>query len=72
MGYTPSIQGKAGIVTATLYRIRATVYLWLNADPDNRIEIITTSVLTSDDFMAQSDIDMEMGPRLLLTPQLQG
>ena len=68
MSYTPSIQGKAGIVTATLYRVRATVYLWLNADPDNRI----TSVLTSDDFMAQSDIDMEMGPRLLLTPQLQG
>jgi hypothetical protein len=72
MGYTPSIQGKAGIVTATLYRIRATVYLWLNAHPDNRIEIITNSVLTSDNFMAQSDIDMEMGPRLLLTPELQG
>lgn len=47
------------------------IHSWLNAHPDNRIEIITNSVLTSDNFMAQSVIDMEMGPRLLLTPELE-
>ncbi len=50
----------------------AHVHNWLNADPDSRIEVITNSVLTSDNFMVQSDIDMEMGPRLLLTPEQQG
>ena len=49
----------------------ATIHNWLNAHPNNRIEIITNSVLTSDNFMAQSVIDMEMGPRLLLTPELE-
>jgi len=49
----------------------AKVHNWLNTHPDNRIEIITNSVLTSDNFMAQSVIDMEMGPRLLLTPELK-
>lgn len=57
----------------TLVEDRAThIHNWLNAHPDNRIEIITNSVLTSDNFLAQSVIDMEMGPRLLLTPELQG
>ncbi|MEN8132037.1 MAG: phospholipase D-like domain-containing protein [Pseudomonadota bacterium] len=49
----------------------ADIHNWLNAHPNNRIEIITNSVLTSDNFMAQSVIDMEMGPRLLLTPELE-
>ena len=49
----------------------ADIHNWLDAHPNNRIEIITNSVLTSDNFPAQAVIDMEMGPRLLLTPELQ-
>ena len=44
---------------------------WLLKNPNNRIEIITNSVLTSDNFMAQAVIDMNLAPRLLLTPKLQ-
>lgn len=39
--------------------------------PNSRIEVVTNSVLTSDNFFAQSIIDMDMAPRLLLTPELQ-
>jgi len=44
---------------------------WLKDNPQGRIEIITNSVLTSDNFMAQSIIDMDMAPRLLLTPEIE-
>jgi phosphatidylserine/phosphatidylglycerophosphate/cardiolipin synthase-like enzyme len=44
---------------------------WLEQHPEATIEIITNSVLTSDNFSAQSVIDMDMAPRLLLTPELQ-
>jgi phosphatidylserine/phosphatidylglycerophosphate/cardiolipin synthase-like enzyme len=44
---------------------------WLAADPDRTIEIITNSVLTSDNFMAQSIIDIDMAPRALLTQELR-
>jgi phosphatidylserine/phosphatidylglycerophosphate/cardiolipin synthase-like enzyme len=43
---------------------------WLSEHPDSSIEIITNSVLTSDNFPAQSIIDMETAPRLLLTPEM--
>ena len=49
----------------------ASMHKWLSSHPNNRIEIITNSVLTSDNFMAQSVIDMELGPRLLLSPELE-
>ncbi|MEN8206159.1 MAG: phospholipase D-like domain-containing protein [Pseudomonadota bacterium] len=49
----------------------ADIHHWLNERPGNKIEIITNSVLTSDNFMAQSMIDMDVGPRLLLTPELE-
>ena len=39
---------------------------WLERHPDNRIEIITNSTLTSDNFFAQAIIDMDTAPRLLL------
>ena len=39
---------------------------WLEEYPDSRIEIITNSVLTSDNFFAQAMIDMDTAPRLLL------
>mgnify|MGYP001582695720 CR=1 FL=1 len=42
------------------------LYEWLAEHPDNRIEIVTNSVLTSDNFFAQAIIDMDTAPRLLL------
>ncbi len=39
---------------------------WLDEHPGSRIEIITNSVLTSDNYFAQAMIDMETAPRLLL------
>jgi hypothetical protein len=47
------------------------LHRWLEADPDRTVEIITNSVLTSDNFPAQSVIDMNMAPRVLLTKKLQ-
>lgn len=44
---------------------------WLEQHPEATLEIITNSVLTSDNFPAQSVIDMDMAPRLLLTPKIQ-
>ena len=44
---------------------------WLREHPENRIELVTNSVLTSDNFMAQSIIDMDLGPRALLTPEME-
>ena len=43
----------------------------LSKYPDLRIEIITNSVLTSDNSFTQAIIDMDMTPRFLLTPELQ-
>jgi len=43
---------------------------WLARDPERKIEIITNSVITSDNFLAQSIIDIEMAPRVLLTEDL--
>ncbi|MDH3787262.1 MAG: phospholipase D-like domain-containing protein [Xanthomonadales bacterium] len=44
---------------------------WLDNHPDTTLEIITNSVLTSDNFPAQSVIDMETAPRLLLPPEVR-
>lgn len=44
---------------------------WLEEHPDATLEIITNSVLTSDNFPAQSVIDMETAPRLLLPPEMR-
>jgi putative cardiolipin synthase len=49
----------------------ADIRQWLQQHPRNRIEIVTNSVLTSDNFMAQAIIDMDLGPRLLLSPDLE-
>ena len=43
---------------------------WLDKNPDIRLEAITNSVMTSDNFFTQAIIDMEMAPRYLLTPEL--
>ncbi len=47
------------------------MHQWLREHPNNRVEIVTNSVLTSDNFMTQSIIDMDLGPRLLLSPDLE-
>ena len=39
---------------------------WLQEHPRSSLEIVTNSILTSDNFSAQSIIDMETAPRLLL------
>lgn len=44
---------------------------YLRDNPDVRIEIITNSVMTSDNFFTQAIIDMDMAPRLLLTPDMR-
>jgi cardiolipin synthase C len=44
---------------------------WLDESPENRLEIVTNSVLTSDNFFAQAIIDMNTAPRLLLDGELK-
>lgn len=44
---------------------------WLEENPESRITIVTNSPLTSDNFMTQSVIDLDLAPRLLLTPEAQ-
>ncbi len=48
-----------------------TVRDYLRDRPDARIEIVTNSVMTSDNAFTQAIIDLDMAPRLLLTPELQ-
>lgn len=43
---------------------------WLAEAPERKLTIITNSVMTSDNFLTQSVIDMDMAPRLLLPPEL--
>jgi len=42
----------------------------LHDNPGLKIEVITNSVMTSDNFFTQAIIDMDMAPRMLLTPEL--
>lgn len=44
---------------------------YLDAHPESRFELITNSVLTSDNFSAQAIIDFDTAPRLLLPPELR-
>ena len=45
---------------------------WLGKHPENRIEIVTNSVLTSDNFFAQAIIDMDTAPSMLLDAETAG
>ena len=49
----------------------ADIHKWLAADPDRRLEIITNSVMTSDNGGTQAVIDMDVAPRLLLSEDMQ-
>ena len=44
---------------------------WLRDHPQRSLEIVTNSILTSDNFSAQSIIDMETAPRLYLPPEMR-
>ena len=44
---------------------------FLSQNPDVKLEVITNSVMTSDNFFTQAIIDMDMAPRFLLTPEMQ-
>ena len=44
---------------------------YLSKNPGLKIEIVTNSVMTSDNFFTQAIIDMDMAPRFLLTPEMQ-
>jgi phosphatidylserine/phosphatidylglycerophosphate/cardiolipin synthase-like enzyme len=44
---------------------------WLDDNPERSLDIVTNSVVTSDNFFAQSVIDMDLAPRLLLSEELQ-
>ena len=46
------------------------IHKYLEDNPESTFEIITNSVLTSDNFMTQAIIDMDTAPRLLLSPEL--
>ena len=66
--FMPEYTNSAGEV---LHDGKIEIENWLAADPERTLEIITNSVLTSDNTMAQSIIDINMAPRLLLTDELQ-
>lgn len=44
---------------------------WLDQHPDRTLDIVTNSVLTSDNFFTQAVIDMDLAPRLLLSQEIQ-
>lgn len=44
---------------------------YLDQNPDFRIEIVTNSVMTSDNFFTQAIIDMGMAPRFVLSEDMQ-
>lgn len=46
------------------------IHDWLEANPSSRLEIITNSVLSSDNAPAQAIIDMDTAPRLFLSDEL--
>ncbi|MGF1749583.1 phospholipase D-like domain-containing protein [Vibrio cionasavignyae] len=43
-----------------------TTLAWLEKDPERRIEVITNSVLTSDNYFTQAVIDMHTAPNILM------
>lgn len=48
----------------------ASILKLLEENPDSTFEMVTNSALTSDNFMAQSVIDMDTAPRMLLSPEM--
>ncbi|MGF1695141.1 phospholipase D-like domain-containing protein [Vibrio lamellibrachiae] len=48
-----------------------TTKAWLDQDPERSIEIITNSVLTSDNFFTQAVIDMHTVPTMLMSEEIK-
>ena len=48
-----------------------TIRDWLEQHPNSSIDIVTNSVLTSDNFSTQSVIDIDLVPRLLMTEDMK-
>ncbi|MGI9290321.1 MAG: phospholipase D-like domain-containing protein [Gammaproteobacteria bacterium] len=44
---------------------------WLNLNPQHKLEIVTNSVLTSNNAGAQAVIDMDTAPRLLMSEEMR-
>jgi phosphatidylserine/phosphatidylglycerophosphate/cardiolipin synthase-like enzyme len=66
--FLPKYKRKDGSV----YRDgRVELQAWLDEHPDNRVEIVTNSILTSDNFFTQAIIDMDTAPRMLLSEDLK-
>jgi putative cardiolipin synthase len=66
--FIPKYTNSAGEV---LHDGKIEIEKWLAADPERTLEIITNSVLTSDNTMAQSIIDIDMAPRMLLSEDIK-
>lgn len=45
---------------------RANFKVWLGRDPKRKLTIVTNSILTSDNLMAQTLVDAVLGPQLIL------
>lgn len=65
--FVPRYENSDGIVT---HDGAKQLHDLLNKHPELNVEIITNSVLTSDNYFTQSVIDMDTAPRLLLEPPL--
>lgn len=66
--FLPEYHDASGEVT---YDGKKDLDAWLAADPGNRLEIVTNSVLTSDNFLTQAIIDFDLAPRMLLSDDLR-
>jgi phosphatidylserine/phosphatidylglycerophosphate/cardiolipin synthase-like enzyme len=66
--FVPSYKNKKGEI---IFDGAVEAQRRLADNPDLRLLVITNSVLTSDNFLAQSVIDMDMAPRMLLSPALR-
>jgi phosphatidylserine/phosphatidylglycerophosphate/cardiolipin synthase-like enzyme len=54
---------------ANYYDGRQALEEWLAADPERTVEVVSNSVLTSDNFLTQAIIDIESVPRALLSEE---
>jgi len=66
--FTGQYRDKEGKI---IYDGAKVLHKLLKNNPKFKIIIITNSVMTSDNFFTQAIIDMEMAPRLLLSPELR-
>ncbi|MBM7037203.1 phospholipase D-like domain-containing protein [Vibrio ulleungensis] len=66
--FTPQYKNKQGEIT---YDGAVALKAFLERFPNVNVEILTNSILTSDNYFTQSVIDMDTAPRLLLNDELR-